>query len=161
MFTKIKRTEYAFGNKPILVWDGNCGFCAYWVHHWKYLTVGKIEFRTYQETAEIFVDIPLKEFKKASRLVEPDGRVYSGPDSAYRSLVYSTKNHLPFHKWYLRYSWFTWLSDQMYTVIAKHRSFFYKLTILSFGRNPENLKPYWFLYLLLFLAIIYSLIRFL
>jgi predicted DCC family thiol-disulfide oxidoreductase YuxK len=161
MFIKIQKTSYAKDSIPVMVWDGKCGFCAYWVRHWKTLTEDRIVFKTFQETAEKYEDIPLKEFKKASRLIEPDGRVYSGPDSAYRSLTYSKKHHFPYHRWYVRHSLFTNLSDHTYNFIAKHRPFFYRLTVFFFGKDPENLKHYWILYLLLLLAIIYALTLFL
>ncbi|WP_339702810.1 DCC1-like thiol-disulfide oxidoreductase family protein [uncultured Marixanthomonas sp.] len=160
MFQKFEKTNYPPTGKPVLVWDGECGFCKYWVTRWQSLTRNKIEYKTYQEIASQFHDIPLKEFKKASRLIETNGKIYSGPDSAYRSYTYSTKN-LPWHSWYCNYSWFTKLSDHGYNYIAKHRPFFFKLTTLSFGKNPEALKPYWLLYLLILLAVFYVLSRFL
>ena len=87
MFTKFYRTNYPPTEKPMMVWDGECGFCKYWVTRWKMYTGDRITYKTYQEVASQFKDIPLKEFKKASRLIEPNGSVYSGPDSAYRSFV--------------------------------------------------------------------------
>lgn len=160
MFRKFERTKYPPTKKPILVWDGECGFCKYWVLRWESLTQNKIDYKTYQEVASQFQDIPVKEFKKASRLIETDGRVFSGPDSAYRSYTYSHKS-FPWHRWYHNYSWFTKLSDHGYNFIAKHRPFFFKLTTLFFGKNPERLQPYWAVYLLQLLTLFYVLRKFL
>ncbi len=160
MFQKFSKTNYPPSNKPVLVWDGECGFCKYWVTRWKSLTHDKIDYKTYQEIASQFQDIPLKEFKKASRLIETDGNMYSGPDSAYRSYTYTQKN-LPWHTWYTNYSWFTKLSDHGYNFIAKHRPFFFKLTKMFFGSDSKRLKPYWLLYLLILLAVFYVLFGFL
>ncbi len=146
MFQKFDTTAYPPREKPVLVWDGNCGFCAFWVERWQQKTKGQIDFITFQEIAEQFKDIPLKEFKKASRLIEPNGSVYSGPDSAYRSYHY-TSNPFPWHRWYKKYAWFTWLSDHGYNHIAKNRPFFFRLTHALFGKNPKKLKLYWLLYL--------------
>ncbi|MDC7996050.1 thiol-disulfide oxidoreductase DCC family protein [Altibacter sp. HG106] len=154
MFQKFTKTKYPPEHKPVLVWDGECGFCAFWVQRWKKKTQGRIDFVTYQEIASHFQDIPLKEFKKASRLIEPDGSVFSGPDSAYRSYSYSA-HPLPWHRWYTNFRWFTWLSDHGYNVIAKNRPFFFRVTRILFGNNPEKLRPYWLLYLLvLFLGVL-------
>ncbi|RFN58606.1 thiol-disulfide oxidoreductase DCC family protein [Marixanthomonas ophiurae] len=160
MFRKFSTTNYPPTSKPVLVWDGECGFCKYWVTRWKSMTNDKIDYITYQEIASQFQDIPIKEFKKASRLIETDGKVYSGPNSAYRSYTYTNKS-LPWHKWYTNYNWFTQLSDHGYNFIAKHRSFFFNLTKLFFGSNPKQLKWYWLLYLLLLLAVFYKLFGFL
>ena len=158
MFQKFEQTAYPPGYKPVLVWDGECGFCKYWVTRWKSLTGEKVTYKTYQETAHQFPDIPLKEFKKASRLIETDGKIYSGPDSAYRSYTYTNKN-LPWHTWYHQHNWFTKLSDHGYNYIAKQRPLFFTLTKLFFGKNPERLQLYWLGYLLLFLAVFYVLLN--
>ena len=154
MFEKIKLTKYP-PNKNILIWDGDCGFCKFWKTRWQQKTEGKVAFETYQNSSKKFSDIPLKEFKKASRLIEIDGKIYSGPDSAYRSLWHAGNK-----KWHQLYSSnhiFRNLSDNGYNHIAKNRSFYFKLTKILFGNNPLNLKPYWLIYLILLFALIYAL----
>ena len=158
MFGKFYKTEYPPAKKPILVWDGECGFCHYWVIRFQKITGTKINYKTYQEIASQFKDIPLKEFKKASRLIETDGRVYSGPDSAYRTLAYSEKK-LVWHRWYANKKWFTWLSDQGYNHIAKNRSFYFKITKLCFGADPEKFKPYWLFYIFIVFLILFGIFQ--
>ncbi|WP_203295977.1 DCC1-like thiol-disulfide oxidoreductase family protein [Luteirhabdus pelagi] len=154
MFKKFERTEYP----PVentMVWDGECGFCKYWITHWQQLTEASITYKTYQEVASNFPDIPLKEFKKASRLIETDGSVFSGPDSAFRSFTHSKKSNI-WHSWYHKYRWFQKACDHSYNHIAKNRSFYYRLTVLAFGRNPKKLRPYWLIYLFIVIAIAVS-----
>ncbi|MCB7480639.1 thiol-disulfide oxidoreductase DCC family protein [Christiangramia sediminis] len=151
MFKKIQYTQHP-PSSNILIWDGDCGFCKFWKTRWQAKTKGKVEFKTYQDYAQNFSDIPIKEFKKASRLIETDGKVYSGPDSAYRS-IWHAGNKL-WHQMYASNPIFQSLSDHGYNHIAKNRSFFFKLTKLFFGRDPLNLKPYWLLYLILLVIII-------
>ena len=152
MYTEIKRTENP-PKRPTLIWDGTCGFCKFWKTNWESKTQGKVFFETYQEKAQNFPDIPLKEFKKASRLIEPDGKVYSGPDSAYRSLYHS--GNKKWHQYFNKYTWFKILSKKGYNHIAKNRSFYFKLTKICFGSNPKNLKPFWLIYLaIIFLLLI-------
>ena len=144
-----------------MVWDGECGFCKYWITRWKSKTNDRIEYQTFQQVAENYKDIPLKEFKKASRFIETDGSVFSGPDSAYKSLTYFGKEDSRWHRWYAKYKWFTYLSDHAYNYIAKHRGFFFFLTILFFGKNPKAIKPYWFLIILVVFCFFYALLKFL
>jgi len=161
MFTKFKKTAYLPSEKPVFVWDGECGFCKYWVTYWEFNTEDKIEYKTFQNTAAQFKDIPLKEFKKASRLIETDGSIFSGPDSAYRSFTYFKKKPFPWHSWYKKYNLFAKLSDHGYNFIAKNRAFMFTVTKLFFGKNPLKIKPYWLIYLFFFLAIIYVFLKFL
>jgi len=160
MFTKFDKTSFPPNQKPILVWDGECGFCKFWVIHFKKKTGDSVAYRTYQEVASQFKDIPLKEFKKASRLIETDGKIYSGPDSAYRTLTHSNINSM-WHRWYKNKPWFTWLSDHGYNHIAKNRSFYFKVTKLFFGKNPEGLKAYWLVYIVLLLLLCFGIVQFL
>ena len=148
MFQKIPQTEFPPKDKPVLIWDGKCGFCKYWVTRWQNMTGDSIEYRTFQQAAADFPDIPLKEFKKASRLIETDGSVYAGPDSAYRSYDYSSKKEYPYHRWYTQNATFRKLSDHGYNFIAKHRPAMFKLTKMMFGSDPLNFRPYWLMYIL-------------
>lgn len=144
MFGKIKHTSYP-PSQNILIWDGECGFCKFWKTRWEAKTQGKVVFETYQNSASKFKDFPLKEFKKASRLIEPDGKIYSGPDSAYRSMWHSGNKF--WHKLYASNTFFESISNHGYNHIAKNRSFYFKVTKLLFGKDPLHLKAYWLLYL--------------
>lgn len=161
MFSTIAFTRYPPSVKPILIWDGECGFCKYWVTRWQQKTGDSVIYKTYQEAGSQFPDIPIKEFKKASRLIEPDGRVYSGPDSAYRSLSYTSNTLFPWHIWYVSNRFFQKLSDAGYTFISRRRPFFFTLTKLFFGKDPTQMKPFWALYLIVILALLYVLLYFL
>ena len=140
---------------------GECGLCNYWITRWKTKNDDRIDYQTIKQVAENYNDIPLTEFKKASRLIETDGSVFSAPDSAYRSFTYFEKEASRWHLWYSKYKWFTYLSDQTYNYIAKHRGFFFFLTKIFFGKEPESIKPYWFLELLFIFSSLYLLLKYL
>ncbi|MAZ73876.1 MAG: thiol-disulfide oxidoreductase [Flavobacteriaceae bacterium] len=160
MFQKFDTTKFPPENKPVLVWDGDCGFCKYWVTRWEMMTKGQVRFKTYQEVASDFPDIPIKEFKKASRFISAKGFIYSGPDSAYMSYYIANKKS-PWHQWYTSYSWFTKLSDHGYNFIAKHRSFFFKLTKAFLGSNPHSFTHYWLVYLVCLVLLFFLFLKFL
>lgn len=155
MFKKVKKTAFP-PETPILIWDGKCGFCKYWMLRWKRKTPDYTQFIPYQDIAEKFEDIPTDTFKTSNKFIEPDGKIYSGPDSAYRSLWHAGNKF--WHKLYSRNAFFEKLSDYGYHYITKNRNFFYKLTITCFGKNPNSPKNYWLFYLigLLFIILILS-----
>ncbi len=156
MFHKLKSTRYPPKKKPILVWDGNCGFCKYWVTRWQSFTGDKIFYEPYQEVARYMPDIDEIHFKQASRLIETDGQIFSGPASAYRTFTYGSKWAFLF-RWYSKYKWFQKLSDSLYNWVARNRSSLFKITKFLFGSNPEEVKPFWVIYLLFIAYIIYIL----
>lgn len=138
---------------PTLVWDGDCGFCKYWMLVFKNNTGDSVEYIPYQEAKQFYKDIPINEFKKASRLIAPNGMVYSGPDSAYKTLTYFGSPLVFAHRWYSRSSMFRRVSNQAYNIIERNRPFMMKVTKLFWGKNPLKRKSYWLGYLL-FLAVI-------
>ncbi|HLR76640.1 MAG TPA: DCC1-like thiol-disulfide oxidoreductase family protein [Balneolaceae bacterium] len=156
MFEKIKTTAFA-PDEPLLVWDGKCGFCAYWTTRWQRKTPKEIRFEPFQKTAEKFKDIPLHAFQTSSKLIEPDGSVFNGPDSAYRSLWHAGNKF--WHRLYTSNRFFEKLSDSGYNHIAKNRDFYYKLTVFCFGKNPASPKHYWLLYLLTLIILLIILLN--
>ncbi len=159
MFNPIKHVTKP-PEKPIMVWDGECGFCKYWVTVWHKNTEDRLQYEKYQDVHERFRSIPLKEFKKASRMIETDGQVFSGPDSAYRSFMYFRSPIKYPHRWYHKYKFFKSLSDHTYNWIAKHRPFMFKLTKLFWGPDPQNSKPFWLGWLLVLILIFFGLINY-
>ena len=153
MFRPIKKIQNP-PKTPTLVWDGDCGFCKYWMLVFKNNTGDEVAYIPYQEAKEFHEKIPIGEFRKASRLIAPNGMVYSGPDSAYKCLTYF---HSPIffpHRWYRQNSIFRKVNDKAYDFIEKNRPLMMRLTKLFWGKNPVKRKPYWLAYLLLLIALI-------
>lgn len=153
-FKQLPPTQYPPAQKPLMVWDGECGFCAYWVSRWNMQTNGKVDFKPYQEAAENFPDIEKQHFKEASRLIDTDGKVYSGPHSAYKSLHYAGKFTI-LNSWYEKDGLFTRVSDALYYWVVNHRNFMYKLTKALWGSNPAEQRPFWFIYLAFAFYLVY------
>ena len=136
MFKKLSRTFYP-PDRPVMVWDGKCGFCRYWISVWKKRTNESIEYVTFQDHADRFPDIAVEYFEGAVRLIEPDGTIYNGPDAAYRSMrYYKDKPVKLFHRWYARSRFFKRISDYGYHFVTTHRPFLLKLSKLIFGSKP-------------------------
>lgn len=150
MFKKITQTKYP-PKKATLIWDGDCGFCKYWKTRWLFQGANTVDFVPYQKIANKFKDIPIKEFKKASRLIEPNGKVYNGPDSAYRTISHNGNTY--WHNLYHSNRLFGGLSDHAYDHIAKHRSFYFTLSKILWGKDPQNPKAYWLFYILILFLI--------
>jgi predicted DCC family thiol-disulfide oxidoreductase YuxK len=45
----IDRHKPVAGSRPLLVYDGDCGFCVYSVRYWHKLTDDRVIYRPYQE----------------------------------------------------------------------------------------------------------------
>lgn len=122
--------------RPILVFDGKCGFCRIWIEYWKRLTDNHLDYAPSQEVHGQFPQIPPEEFAKSVQLVQPDGTVHRGARAVFESLN-SSSSH----------SWLLWLYNHIplvapltewgYKMVAAHRTFAYWVTILLFGKTVE------------------------
>jgi len=146
IFTKLDKTEHPPDEKPLMAWDGNCGFCHYWVLRWKMFTGENVEYRPFQESANRFPDVDYKYFKQAIRFIDLDGKIYTGPAAAFQAFQYGDK-----YRWvmplYKRLRLFRFLSDHFYSFVSRNRKVMYKITVRLWGKNPVRQKNYWAFYL--------------
>jgi predicted DCC family thiol-disulfide oxidoreductase YuxK len=72
--------------RPLVLFDGDCGFCRFWIARWRGLLEGRVDFAPFQDEANRFPEVPREAFARAVRLVEPDGRVSGGAEAVFRAL---------------------------------------------------------------------------
>ena len=137
--------------KPLLIYDGDCDFCRYWVDYWRKLTGDAVAYQPYQKVAAQFPQIPLPEFQRAVQYVAPDGTIAR---AARASLL--TLSHAPGHGrglWlYQKLPGFAKVSEGCYRFIAARRGMFYQISRRLWGdqRVPAtyDLLAWFFLRLL-------------
>lgn len=125
--------------KPVLAYDGRCGFCRIWVDYWRHLTGDRIEYAPSQEVADQYPQISAGEFREAVQLIHPSGEVVGGAHAVFQTLAYE-----PRRAWllslYRRFPLFKSASETVYRVITRHRPLFYHLTRLLFGAKVKPLS---------------------
>jgi predicted DCC family thiol-disulfide oxidoreductase YuxK len=98
--------------KPLLIFDGECGFCRRWIERWKLRTGGRVEYAAFQDLAGQFLEIPRETFRQSVQLIETDGAVYSGAEAVFRSLD---------RHWLYRWPGVAPVSEWAYRMVARHR----------------------------------------
>jgi predicted DCC family thiol-disulfide oxidoreductase YuxK len=124
------------GRRPLLIYDGDCGFCVYWARHWQKLTGDRVDYRPYQELAAQYPDISEAEFQRAVQYIAPDGHRASAAEASFLTL-----SHAPGKKfWFALYKHvpgFAPVSEWAYAFIAARRSAFYRISLFLWGKNYE------------------------
>jgi predicted DCC family thiol-disulfide oxidoreductase YuxK len=130
---------------PLLLFDGRCGFCRIWIEYWRAITGGRVAYVASQEVGSLYPQIPAKNFSESVQLlmpgseVMPGGEVISGARAVFVTLTYA-----PGMAWLLwvydRVPRFAPATEAAYRLIARHRTFFYNLTRLTFGKRVLPLK---------------------
>jgi lipase maturation factor 1 len=128
--------------RPLLIWDGKCDFCRLWIERWREITAGKVDYATYQDSADRFPEIPIDQFQRAMVFIEPDGTAFFAVEGVYRSL-----RCRPSRKW-LAWSYdhvpgFAAVSETGYKLIARNRSLASFITRLLWGKNVRPPTYFW------------------
>jgi len=124
--------------KPLMVFDGECNFCRFWIRRWQHTTGNAVDYLPFQDPslAVRFPELPPERFVSAVHLLETDGSVYSGAEAAFRALA-----HNPHERWlvdwYEHSPAFTHVTEWAYRLVAGNRTFFSALTRLGWGQHVE------------------------
>ncbi|HSS46485.1 MAG TPA: lipase maturation factor family protein [Burkholderiales bacterium] len=127
-------TMSAGGSRPLLIYDGDCGFCTYWVRYWQKLTQDRVDYAPYQEVAAQYPHIPVSEFQRAVQYIAPDGSTARAAEASFLTLSHASGKSF----WlalYRRLPGFAALTELAYAFIASHRTAFYRLSLLLWGRD--------------------------
>ncbi len=128
--------------KPLLIWDGDCDFCRLWIERWRDMTMGKVDYTTYQKATDRFPEIPPDEFNRSLVLIQPNGTVVFAAEAVYRSLAYRRSRE------WLAWSYdhvpgFAAVSETGYGLIARHRKFASAITRLLWGKEVRRPTYVW------------------
>jgi predicted DCC family thiol-disulfide oxidoreductase YuxK len=126
-------------SKPLVIYDGDCGFCRYWIYRWKLMTSEKVDYMPSQDAhvpAE-FPEIPPVQFELSVQMVDTDGSVSSGAEAVLRSLAHGADRRWPLRA-YQSVPVFAKCAERLYRLVADHRVLFWRLTCLFGGRNLEH-----------------------
>jgi predicted DCC family thiol-disulfide oxidoreductase YuxK len=128
--------SHASVTRPVLIYDGDCGFCGYWARYWQKLTQDRVEYRTYQEAAADHPTIPTIEFQRAVQFITPNGNRTSAAEASFLTLSHAPNKRIWFTL-YRNLPGFAPISEAAYRFIAAHRSAGYRVSLLLWGKQHE------------------------
>jgi predicted DCC family thiol-disulfide oxidoreductase YuxK len=118
--------------QPLLIFDGDCGFCRYCVDYARSVTGDAVDYKPYQSVRDAYPEIPEDEFKASIQLMDGRSR-HQGADAAFRVLAKS--RHSVGH---LSYRWvpgFARIAEAGYRWVSRHRGLCFAVAKVLFGRR--------------------------
>jgi predicted DCC family thiol-disulfide oxidoreductase YuxK len=107
-------------DRPVILYDADCGFCTRWIGRCRKLFGESIEYVPSAEGASRFPEISREALEGAVHLVDTDGRVYAGADAVARALA-----RRPGHGWvlwcYAYIPGLAWAARKTYGWVARRR----------------------------------------
>ena len=109
--------------KPVLIYDGDCGFCRLWITRWSPLTKAQVDYHTSQEVGKNYPQISLEDFESSVYFVDSECSFCSGAQAVFKALSYA-----PNWEWllwvYERVPGFAPVTEWGYRQVAKNRKLF-------------------------------------
>lgn len=118
--------------KPLVVFDGKCGFCRRWIERWKRASAGRVEYAPSQEIGRRLPQVPAAKFDETVILVDGDG-IHEGAQAVFRLLRHNGRPLLL--TLYRSLPPFAWSAEAAYRFIARRRVLFSRLTTLLWGAD--------------------------
>lgn len=125
--------------KPVLIYDGECGFCKKWIALWQRLTGDSLDYGPSQELSKEFPQIPVATFDQSVVLVFPSGKILKGAEAVFASLSQAHSGWLARLLWKAHTSIpvFRRIVEWAYRLVARRRIFFSHLTYWLLGDELE------------------------
>lgn len=123
---------------PLVIYDGECGFCTASMRRWIIAGIGRLEFSAVQDGEGEAYGFPPDRPMGAVHLIEVDGRIRRGAEAVFRmmALCGSLAGNVAW-RMYQRVTVFRILSDWGYRRVAERRAALSKIICLRPNR-PEK-----------------------
>lgn len=124
-------------DRPLLIYDGTCGFCRLWVERWRAAGGDRLDVAPSQEVGARFPEIPTAEFDRAVQLVGTDGAVFAAADAVLRARAIALRR-----SWllaaYQKLPGFAGAAEGVYRFVAGHRPLLSALTRFFWGPDVRH-----------------------
>jgi predicted DCC family thiol-disulfide oxidoreductase YuxK len=127
-------SELSADSRPLLVFDADCEFCVYWARYWQKLTGDGVNYQPYQAVASLHPLIPLADFQRAVQYITHDGRRAGAAEASFLTLSHARGKGF-WLRLYRKLPGFAPIAEWIYAFIAAHRSAFYRMTLLLWGKD--------------------------
>src|SRR6202046_2693879 len=122
--------------RPLLVYDADCGFCVYWARYWQKWTGDAVNYQPYQEVAPQHPQISLADFQRGGQYITPDGRHASAAEASFLTLSHA-RGKAFLLTLYRKLPGFAAIAERAYTFTAAHRAALYRISLFLWGREHE------------------------
>jgi predicted DCC family thiol-disulfide oxidoreductase YuxK len=125
--------------RPLLLFDGDCGFCRYCIEYLEALTGHRLECAPFQSRISDYPALTAEQCQASIQLINPGGNTRSGAAAALQALADCADRP---SGWRL-YNWlpgFALLAEWVYRLVSRHRNLTYRACRTLFGKQLLPLR---------------------
>ncbi|MCH2161620.1 MAG: lipase maturation factor family protein [Phycisphaerales bacterium] len=135
--TTVGRDDALPRDRPLVIYDGDCGFCVKWATRWSRLAGDTIDVIAFQMLGDRLPEVDREACAKAVHLVEPasDGlRIFRGAEAATRAQARSTGHDPDRGVLGTLLPPLQRVLNAPYAMVARHRDVFNRMAPLMYGK---------------------------
>lgn len=111
-----------FPAKPVLIFDGDCGFCLRWIGRWRRWVGDRLDYVPIEEAVRRFPSLWSQDLHGAIRLIDTEGVVHVGMDALCLSLAVKGRWYWKIPLWvYQTIPGAAFFGERIYHFIARNR----------------------------------------
>ena len=135
--TPQQRVQNPPQERPLVVFDGDCGYCRRWVARGRGLLGDRVDFAPSQSVAADFPEISAEAFEQGIQFIDVEGRVWKNAEAAFRALALRPGWAWPLGA-YQRIPGVAPVTEACYRVVASHRMIFSRVErwLIGTGTAP-------------------------
>ena len=118
--------------KPIVIFDGDCGFCRTWIERWREITGERVEYAASRDVGHFFPDVDPKLYEQTVVLADTDGAIHVGAEAVFRALAHARGWGWPLTA-YERVPGVSAVTEACYRFVAARRRMFSRITRWVWG----------------------------
>ncbi|MBC5992844.1 thiol-disulfide oxidoreductase DCC family protein [Pontibacter cellulosilyticus] len=112
-------------SKPVMVYDGGCDFCKFWVNRWQRTTADEVNYTPFQQLPETFQGVTRKQFKQSVYLITQYRRL-RGAAAVFEVLALGGNDF--WNRLYYNVVLADTVFEVGYKLVGNNRNFFFWLT---------------------------------
>jgi lipase maturation factor 1 len=137
-------------DRPLMIYDGDCGFCRVAVERWRNATKAEIEYAPYQELKVPIPGANYDDFRHAVHFVDSNANIYRGAEAVFRAMAHCGRKR-SLLRLYCSLPPFAFAAEAIYRTIAANRSRI--SAVLGFWRGKDLRPPTYFISTALYLRL--------
>ncbi len=123
--------------RHLLIYDGDCRFCLFWVNRWRPDIENEVDCAASQDVRGQFPEIPSSLFDDAVVLIETDGSITQGAEAVLRARYLGTRRRALLSA-YESHPVLAAAMEWCYDRVARNRPTFSRLTRWLWGSAPSR-----------------------
>ncbi len=144
-FSTIENDAPVPNHRPVLIYDGQCGFCTQCAMSWEKRSQGRLDVMPYQDLKGRLPEATPENCARALHLAEPIDagvRISKGSAAAIRSHLIACGRQPDRGVYATLVPLLSVLLHLPYCVVAKYRGFFNRFSPLIFGQPKHSAGPH-------------------